>query len=309
MTNETLLFNGRRLAMQAWILPMHLWRVFRRWPVLPVALLALLIVAAIFSPLIAPKDPIRGILKHRNAAPIWNTQWYEEHPRVDYRYVLGADLMGRDVLSRVIHGARVSLIVVTVATTSSLILGTTLGLLSGYFGGPVDELTMRVVDLWLGLPYVLIALVVVIIFGQSFTVLVALLALLAWPAFVRNVRAEALSLRTRDYVALAKIAGASSWHIVLRHILPGVLNTIIVLATLRVGQLIMMEAILSFLGAGIPPPTPAWGLMVAEGRDYIGDAWWTSFFPGVAIFLVVMSLNFLGDWLRDYADPRLRQLR
>lgn len=296
-------------AKQAWYGLAGVWSFVRRWPVMPVVLLTLLIIAAVFAPLLALKDPTKANLRHRNAAPIWNSTWYEEHPDVNYRYILGADYLGRDVLSRVIYGARVSLIVVSVATASSLIVGTTLGLTAGYFGGPVDETTMRIVDLWLGLPYVLIALVIVIIFGQSFTVLIALLALLAWPAFVRNVRAEALSLRTRDYVALARISGASTWRIIFRHILPGVMNTIIVLATLRVGQLIMMEAILSFLGAGIPPPTPAWGLMVAEGREYLRDAWWIAFFPGVAIFLVVMSLNFLGDWIRDFADPRLRQLR
>ena len=159
----------------------YAWFFIRRWPVIPVAILALLIISAMFAPLIAPKSPTKAVLTHRNAAPIWNSGWYEEHPKVDYRYILGADYLGRDVLSRVIHGARVSLIVVSVATASSLIVGTTVGLLAGYFGGPVDETIMRIVDLWLGLPYVLIALVVVIILGQSFPVLVALNQyMLAW---------------------------------------------------------------------------------------------------------------------------------
>ena len=183
-----------------------------------------------------------------------------------------------------------------------------MGLVAGYFGGFVDEIIMRITDVWLGLPFILIAIVVVIALGQTMTILLMLLALLAWTAFVRNVRGEVLSLKTRDYVALAKVAGASTFRILIWHILPGVLNTIIVIATLRVGQLILTEAILSYLGAGIPPPTPAWGAMVADGRSFINDAWWISFFPGVAIFLIVMSLNFLGDWMRDRFDPRLRQL-
>ncbi|MFN3973932.1 MAG: ABC transporter permease, partial [Dehalococcoidia bacterium] len=182
------------------------------------------------------------------------------------------------------------------------------GLIAGYFGGVVDELISRMVDIWLSLPFIVVALAAVILFGQSFSVMIGLLALLAWAPFVRNVRAEVMVLKTKDYVALAKVAGASVPRILVTHILPGVLNTVIVIATLRVGQLILFEAILSFLGAGIPPPTPAWGVMVADGRNYVHDAWWVSFFPGLAIFLVVMSLNFLGDWVRDRFDPRLRQL-
>jgi peptide/nickel transport system permease protein len=158
------------------------------------------------------------------------------------------------------------------------------------------------------MPFILVALVVVIVVGQSFPVLLGLLALLAWTPFARNVRAEVLSLKTRDYVAQARIAGASTARILLVHILPGVFNTVMVIATLRVGQLILAEATLSFLGAGIPPPHPSWGGMISDGRSYLNDAWWIAFFPGMCIFLVVMALNFLGDWMRDRFDPRLRQL-
>ena len=200
------------------------------------------------------------------------------------------------------------MIVLTFATISGLAIGVTFGVLGGYLGGVVDEVLMRFVDLWYALPFLLLALVVAVVIGQSFWVVVGLLSWLAWSAFVRNVRAEVLSLKTRDYVALARVAGASGFRIVTRHILPGVANTIVVLTTLRVGQLILAEATLSFLGAGIPSPTPAWGLMVAEARDYISAAWWMAFFPGLAIFLLVMALNFMGDWLRDRLDPRLRQL-
>jgi peptide/nickel transport system permease protein len=223
-------------------------------------------------------------------------------------HILGGDNIGRDLLSRIIHGARVSLVVTTVALTSGLLVGISMGLVAGYFGGLIDELIMRITDIWLGLPFILIAIVVVIALGQSFMILIILLALLSWTPFVRNIRGEVLSLKTRDYVSLARVAGASTFRLMVYHIFPGVMNTVIVIATLRVGQLILTEAILSFLGAGIPSPTPAWGAMVNDGRGFISDAWWISFFPGFCIFLIVMSLNFLGDWMRDRFDPRLRQL-
>lgn len=225
-----------------------------------------------------------------------------------WNHILGGDNIGRDLLSRIIHGARVSMVVVAIALSSGLLVGVSMGLVAGWFGGLIDEFIMRITDIWLGLPFILVAIVVVIALGQTFIILIGLLALLSWTPFVRNVRGEVLSLKTRDYVSLAKVAGASTFRIMMWHLLPGVLNTVIVIATLRVGQLILTEAILSFLGAGIPPPTPAWGAMVNDGRAFINDAWWISFFPGVCIFLVVMSLNFLGDWMRDKFDPRLRQL-
>ena len=231
------------------------------------------------------------------------------------KHLLGTDQTGRDTLSRIIHGARVSLLVTAVSLGSGLVVGVALGLVAGYadqmfpkWGTHLDEAIMRIVEITLAVPTILVALVIVIIFGQNFAVLLGSLAFVAWNAFPRNVRAEVLSLKTSDYVALAKVSGASSFRILFIHIFPGVINTVLVIATLRVGQLILVEAILSFLGAGIPPPKPAWGAMVADGREYLGDAWWISFFPGLCIFLVVMSLNFLGDWMRDRFDPRLRQL-
>lgn len=291
----------------AW--PSRLLYILRRWPLLPLLVLLALSVSAAFAPWLAPYDPIFQELRARTAPPsLWNSEWYAEHPRVVNRYPLGADHVGRDVLSRVIYGARVSMLVAAISLVTGLTVGSALGLIAGYFGGFVDELIMRLMDLWYALPFLLIALVVAVVFKPSFVNVMGLLALLAWSAGVRNVRAEVLSLKTRDYVMLARISGASNLRIMLRHILPGVVNTIVVIATLRVGGLILAEASLSFLGAGIPAPTPAWGLMVAEGREYLSSAWWISFFPGMAIFLVVMSLNFLGDWLRDRLDPRLRQL-
>jgi peptide/nickel transport system permease protein len=195
-----------------------------------------------------------------------------------------------------------------IALVSGLLVGVAMGLVAGYFGGFVDEVIMRITDIWLGIPFILLAIVVVIAVGQTFVILLMLLALTVWATFVRNVRGEVLTIKERDYVSLARVAGASTFRMIIWHILPGVVNTIIVLATLRVGQVILTESILSFLGAGIPPPTPAWGAMVSDGRLYINDAWWISFFPGFCIFLLVMSLNFFGDWLRDRLDPRLRQL-
>jgi peptide/nickel transport system permease protein len=172
----------------------------------------------------------------------------------------------------------------------------------------VDEFSMRVVDVWNALPFLLIAILAAVTFGQSVSIVMILLALVAWAGGVRNVRAEVLTLKTRDYISLAKIAGASDWRIIMRHILPGVVNTIVVLATLRVGGLILAEASLSYLGAGIPTSIPTWGNMISDGREWLSTAWWIAMFPGVAILLVVMSMNFLGDWLRDRWDPKLRQL-
>lgn len=172
----------------------------------------------------------------------------------------------------------------------------------------MDEFSMRVVDVWNALPFLLIAILAAVTFGQSVSIVMILLALVAWAGGVRNVRAEVLTLKTRDYISLAKIAGASDWRIIMRHILPGVVNTIVVLATLRVGGLILAEASLSYLGAGIPTSIPTWGNMISDGREWLSTAWWIAMFPGVAILLVVMSMNFLGDWLRDRWDPKLRQL-
>jgi peptide/nickel transport system permease protein len=172
----------------------------------------------------------------------------------------------------------------------------------------IDDILMRVIDAWVILPQLLIILIIVLTFGQGLSILIGVLAMLSWTGAVRLVRAETLSLRTRDYVALARVAGASDLHIIVRHLLPGVMNIVIVTATLGTGTIILAEASLSFLGAGIPPPEPSWGRMVGDERQYVGAAWWTSFFPGLAIALVVMSGNFLGDWMRDRFDPTLRQL-
>ena len=230
--------------------------------------------------------------------------------------MLGTDHLGRDILSRIVYGARISLIVAAVTLGLGGTTGVALGLLAGWYGKWIDEIIMRVVDIARAIPLVLVALVMVVSIGQTFPdalggqtgLIVLVLTSFFWVRFARIVRGEVLQIKTMDYVALARVSGASTTRILVVHILPGVTNTLIVLATLQVGFVILVESTLSFLGAGVPPPTPAWGSMVAEGRDYLRGGWWISTMPGLAVLLTVMSLNLFGDWLRDTLDPRLRQL-
>ena len=284
-------------------------RTVKRWPLLPLAMLLLVVFAGVMAPWIAPEDPRKGNLRARMVPPVWLEGGSMEH-------VLGTDHLGRDILSRIIHGARISLVVAAVTLGLGGTTGTALGLLAGWYGKWIDEIIMRIVDIALAIPLVLVALVMVVAVGQSFPselggqtgLIILVLAGFFWVRFARLVRGEVLQLKTLDYVALAKVAGASIPRILFVHILPGVINTLIVLATLQVGFVILVESTLSFLGAGVPPPTPAWGSMVAEGRDFLAGAWWIATMPGLAILLTVLSLNLFGDWLRDTLDPRLRQL-
>ncbi len=277
-----------------------LWQL-RRWPLIPMFFLAVFVITGIFAPLIAPHDPERGGLRDRNLPPAWEAGGSSE-------FLLGTDHLGRDMLSRVIFGARISLAVAGVTLGVGMVIGVASGLIAGWYGGWLDEFLMRIVDIKLAIPTILLALVLVLALGQSFLIIVAILAIAVWPRFARNVRGEVLQLKTMDFVALAKVAGASTPRILFMHIFPGVINTLIVLATLEVGIVILLESTLSFLGAGVPPPTPAWGSMVSDGRDRLAVAWWISTMPGLAIMLVVLSMNLFGDWLRDRLDPRLRQL-
>lgn len=277
------------------------YRFFRRWPIIPGLVILALIVVAIFAPLISPYEPNLATLRSRFAPPAWTEEGTSEH-------LLGTDQQGRDLLSRLIHGARISLIVVTASLWLGMIAGTALGLIAGYFGKWADEVIMRLIDVWLAVPFIMIVLVLVVAIGQSFPLLVGVLGASTWAGFTRQVRGLTLSLRQADYVALAKVAGASDTRIMLQHILPHTISIILVLASLQAGSLILAEGTLSFLGLGVPPPTPSWGSIVADGRSYLATAWWVSLFPGIAIFLVVMAFNFAGDWIRDRLDPRLRQV-
>ena len=275
----------------------------RRYPVIPAFIIALLLFTAVVEAWILPHNPERADLRVRHTPPFWM-----EDENASISYFLGTDALGRDILSKIIAGARITVLVVIAAVGTGIIVGTTIGLVSGYFGGIIDDIVMRIVDAWNILPGLLIILVVVLVLEQSLETLIIVLAMISWPGAVRLVRAETLSLKNREYVSLARVAGASNARIMIRHILPGVVNIVIVTATLGTGNIILLEASLSYLGAGIPPPEPSWGRMISEERQYIDAAWWTSLFPGLVIAMVVMSGNFLGDWFRDRVDPTLRQL-
>ena len=285
----------------------------RQYPLLPLAVLLLvLVIPAIFAPQVAPHDPIRGDVLDRLKPPFWVGEKVVNgvvvSPGGSLEHPLGTDKIGRDMLSRIIYGARVSLTVAAISIAAGALVGTSLGLIAGYFGGGWDHLIMRLVDIKISLPSILLALVLAAALGPSFATVIIVIALLLWTRYARLVRGETLSLRTQDFVSRARVAGCSSFRIVTRHVFPNVVNTIIVLATLEVGQVILLEATLSFLGAGIPLPTPAWGLMVADGRALVVSAWWVAFFPGLAIMLTVLSMNLLGDWLRDRLDPKLKNV-
>jgi peptide/nickel transport system permease protein len=264
-------------------------------------LLFLLIIPAIFAPWVAPHDPFMGTLSHRLTPPVWQDGGTAEH-------ILGTDKLGRDMLSRIIYGARVSLTVSLIAIFVGGIIGTVLGLISGYYGGRTDSVIMRLVDISLSLPTILLALVLVAAVGPSFGTVITVLIVLLWARYARLVRGEALAIKELDFIARARVAGASPVRIMYRYIFPNVVNSLIVLATLQVGYVILLESSLSFLGAGLPRAEPAWGVMVSDGRELIVTAWWVAMFPGIAIMLTVLSLNLLGDWLRDHLDPKLRNL-
>ncbi len=382
------------------------WDVLRRYPVIPVfILLAVMVVPAIFAPLVAPHPPKKGDLNERLLPPFWigvnyfsleamdeidranlrpqllvaeaqalvdvgnariqdggttvsggdriiklktvvettppgggtpyevalkDAQSFVERDKMlvvgggpvalgskvqeissaggSFKYILGTDKTGRDILSRIIYGSRISIVVASIAIFIAGTVGTALGIGAGYFGTWMDALVMRAVDVSLSIPIILLALVLVSALGASFTTVIAVLVLLLWAHYARLARGVTLSVRSADFIARAKVAGASDVRIMFKHIFPNVFNSLVVLATLQVGFVIIIESTLSFLGAGIPKPNPAWGLMVAEGRELIVSHWWVAFFPGLTIMLVVLSMNLMGDWLRDKLDPRQRQV-
>ena len=224
------------------------------------------------------------------------------------KYLLGTDKNGMDIFSRIVHGARLALVVSLMAIFVSGLIGTVLGILAGYFGGWVDTLVMRLVDMSLSISLILVALVLAATLGPRIENVLVVVCLFLWSRYARLVRGETLALKTQDFIARSRVAGSSQIRIMVRHIFPNLVNTIIVLATLQLGFVILLEAGLSFLGAGIPRPNPAWGVMVADGRELIIDSWWVSFFPGLAILFTVLSVNLLGDWLRDRLDPKQRNV-
>ena len=272
------------------------------FPWIPTAILTVIALLAIFANVIAPYNPEIGVLGDRFRPPAWQSGGSEAH-------LLGTDHVGRDVLSRLIFGARVSMVVGFTAVIVAGILGTTLGILSGYLGGWVDQVIMRVTDTWLALPALTFAIFLAAVVGPSEMNIVIILGAVYWTRYARVIRGEVLSLRERDFVRLAIVAGCSKRTIMRRHILPNVLNSAIVLGTLMLGVVIVTEAALSFLGVGVPPPKPAWGLMLADGKKgLMAGYWWLTVLPGICIMLMVLSANLLGDWLRVKFDPQLRQL-
>lgn len=266
---------------------------------------ALLVVAAVLAMTVAPQllsghDPNTQSLRARFLPPFWLE-------RGTLQYPLGTDGLGRDILSRLVHGTRISIFVAVLALLVGGVIGGCLGLISGYARGWVDVVLMRLADSMLAFPMILLAFLLAVTIGASLSTVVIAVALVIWARFARVIRGEVLSLRERNFVKLARIAGCGTPRILRVHILPNVFNTIVVLLTLQLGWVIIVESSLSFLGAGIPPPTPAWGSMIAEGRSSLTRAWWVCTMPGMALMLTVLSFNLIGDWLRDVIDPKLRQ--
>ena len=282
------------------------WRIAsagtRGYPVVPIAIIVITALVAIFAEYLAPHDPEVGILGARFKPPAWQAGG-------DPAYLLGTDHLGRDVLSRLIFGARVSMIVGFFAVIVAGVIGTALGIISGYFGGWVDQVIMRITDTWLAFPALIFAIFLAAILGPSLTNIIIILGAVFWTRYARVIRGEVLSLKERDFVRLAVVANCSTWTIMRRHILPNVVNSAIVLGSLQLGIVIIAEATLSFLGVGVPPPQPAWGLMLADGKKgMMAGYWWLTVLPGTCIMLMVLAANLLGDWLRVKLDPQLRQL-
>lgn len=273
----------------------------RRLPLFSLCVFAALVICGLFPGLVAPMDPLKANFRALNMPPLSTVG--------DQFFLLGSDHLGRDVLSRIIHGSSTALYVSLIAVVFSSIIGTTLGLLAGYFRGWVDQVVMRIADTWIALPTVSFAIFLTAMREPSATNIIIVMTLVFWTRYARIVRGEVLSLRERDFVKLAITAGASPWRILFVHLLPNTINSVIVLATLLIGNVILSEATLSFLGLGVPAPQPAWGAMLADGRNgLMSNRWWATVFPGLAIILVVGASNMIGDWLRRRLDPNLRNL-
>jgi peptide/nickel transport system permease protein len=297
-----------RVAPRAWRLQScnKVMGILREAPLLPLLIISLVVVSALFADVLAPHDPEVSV-KDASGRPVASYLppfWMQGG---SLHTPLGTDFHSRDILSRLLYGARVSLVVGSVGTLVAGVLGTFLGILAGYLGRWVDEVIMRLTDAWLALPTLIFAIFLASILKPSLWNIIVILALVFWTRYARVIRAEVLSLRERHFVQLAEVNGASKLRVIGRHLLPNVMNTVMVLFSLTIGVAIIIEASLSFLGVGVPPPTPAWGLMMAEGRGpLIAGKWWISVFPGLCIMLLVLATNLLGDWLRVRLDPQLR---
>ena len=267
-----------------------------RLPWLPLSVLVVLLTCSIFAPLLAPHDPTEISMLNKRIAP-----------GQDLTYPLGTDIMGRDMLSRLIYGARTAMFISLVALGTGMLVGTILGLIAGFRAGWADVLIMRASDAALGFPTILVAMIIVTMLGAGLANIILAVALTVWARFARMIRGDVLSIKELDFVTFAKIAGLSMPMIIWRHIFPNTINTLMVITSLQIGQVILLEASLSFLGLGLPPGDPAWGIMVSEGRSVITSVWWLALLPGLAITIVVLAFNFFGDWMRDTLDPKLRR--
>jgi peptide/nickel transport system permease protein len=263
------------------------------------ALLGTIVLIALAAPVLSPHNPLAQDLERRAAVPTLSLTGLGAHP-------LGNDQLGRDILSRIIYGSRVALGVGIVAVVLGGTIGVGLGITAGYFGGWSDRVIMRVADIQLAFPFILLAIAIIAVAGPGLGKLIAVLALSGWVTYARVVRSEVLSVREREFVQAARAIGLRDARIILRHILPNVAAPIIVVSTLELARVVILEAALSFLGLGVQPPTPSWGRMLADGRDFLATAWWISTSPGLAIMALVLGVNLVGDWLRDVLDPRIR---
>ncbi len=296
-TIQTTISSGQALLGKGWQVAASL----RRVPLIPLAIIVIIVFTSIFAPLLTSHSTTKPSLADRLTPPVWQEGGTWEHP-------LGTDALGRDLGTRLMYGGRVSLMVAMLTLLIGGGIGTAIGLISGYFGGRIDAVLMRSADSTLAFPIILFAILLVVAIGPNMGNVILAIALVLWARYARVIRGEVLSLKERDFIARARVAGCSHLRIVVFHLFPNTVNTLLVLLTLQVGWVIIVEASLSFLGAGIPPPTPAWGSMVSSGREYVDTAWWVSALPGIAIMLTVVAFNLFGDWLRDTLDPKLRQV-
>lgn len=276
----------------------------KKWniiPAVPLAILIILVLMAVFAPLLAKYDPAASNLAESYIPPVWREEG-------SWNHVFGTDGFGRDLLSRLMYGARISLGISAVTIAVSSVVGTLIGMFLGFFGGFIDIFFMRIIDAFFCIPFLVMAIAVAAVFGASIGSTIFIMAFFQWPIYAKQVRAETLSIRERDYVLLAEVTGASALRICIRHVLPNVLPTVLVLMTLHIGEIILWESSLSFLGVGVPEPSASWGTMISAGQSFVSTRPWMCLLPGIFIVMTVVCTNLLGDYVRDKLDPKLRQI-